>query len=202
MALPEAIPVRYTEEEAGYVTLRPVVRQTFRLHELLDMVLTVTGKDVERIRQILHSGTVVYHSYRYWWEGLDADHAELISQLARFPDPDPSRAFQPENCTHALLVAANTQTVLEIERAATSRRRLLQRRSAWDAIVAVTNAAEIDYAGYSYAHKADLFALELMPQSKAQVAAALQNLAPRNLRFDPRATERASRLVFVCPRKA
>ena len=44
MALPQEIPVRYTEEEAGYVSFRPVVRQTFRVHELLDMILSVTGK--------------------------------------------------------------------------------------------------------------------------------------------------------------
>jgi hypothetical protein len=201
MALPEVIPVRHTEEEAGYVTLRPVVRQTFRLHELLDMVLTVTGKDAERIRQILHSGTVVYHSYRYWWEGLDADPAELSSLLARFPDPDPSRPFLAESCAIVLLSAPNAQIVLEIERAAASRRRLLQRRSLWDALVAVAGAG-VAYAGYSYAHKADLFAIELTPESKAHIASALQNFAPRNLRYDVRATERASRLVFVCPRTA
>ena len=61
MPLPETIPVRYTEEEAGYVTVRPLVRQTFRLDELLDMILSVAGKDVARVRQLLHSGTVVYH---------------------------------------------------------------------------------------------------------------------------------------------
>ena len=64
MPLPETIPVRYTEEEAGYVTVRPIVRQTFRLDELLDMILSVAGKDAARVRQLLHSGTVVYHFYR------------------------------------------------------------------------------------------------------------------------------------------
>ena len=77
MALPETIPVRYTEEEAGYVSFRPVVRQTFRLNELLDMVLSVTGKDPERIQQILRSGTVVFHFYRYWWQGFEIAEAEL-----------------------------------------------------------------------------------------------------------------------------
>jgi len=56
VTLPESIPVRYTEEDAGYVTVRPIVKQTFRLDELLDMILSVTGKDAARIRQILHSG--------------------------------------------------------------------------------------------------------------------------------------------------
>ncbi len=70
MPLPEAIPIRYTEEEAGYVSFRPVVRQSFRPDQLLDMVLSVTGKDVARIKQILRSGTVVFHFYRYWWTGF------------------------------------------------------------------------------------------------------------------------------------
>ena len=64
MPLPDVIPVRYTEEEAGYVSFRPVVRQSFRPDQLLDMVLSVTGKDPARITQILRSGTVVFHFYR------------------------------------------------------------------------------------------------------------------------------------------
>jgi hypothetical protein len=67
MPLPETIPVRYTDEEAGYVTVRPVVRQTFLLEELLDMILSVAGKDAARVRQLLHSGTIVYHFFRYSW---------------------------------------------------------------------------------------------------------------------------------------
>jgi len=51
--LPETIPVRYTEEEADNFSIRPVKRQTFRLRELVDMVLRVTGKDLPRVQQIL-----------------------------------------------------------------------------------------------------------------------------------------------------
>ncbi len=98
MPLPETIPVRYTEEEAGYVTIRPVVRQTFRLNELLDMILSVAGKDVARIRQLLHSGTVVYHFFRYSWAGFDVNETELAAALAKFPDADPSRPFFPLIC--------------------------------------------------------------------------------------------------------
>src|SRR5208282_1625835 len=102
MPLPETIPVRYTEEEAGYVTVRPIVRQTFRLEELLDMVLSVTGKDAARVRQILHSGTIVYHFYRYSWAGFDANQADLATALEHFPDADPARIFAPDLCTVAL----------------------------------------------------------------------------------------------------
>ena len=102
MPLPETIPVRYTEEEAGYVTVRPLVRQTFRLDELLDMILSVAGKDVARVRQLLHSGTVVYHFYRYSWTGFDVDEAELAAALAKFPDAEPTRPFPAGQCTNAV----------------------------------------------------------------------------------------------------
>ena len=48
------------------------------------MVLSVTGKDSTRIKQILRSGTVVFHFYRYWWSGFDIDEAELTEILARY----------------------------------------------------------------------------------------------------------------------
>src|SRR5258706_10727747 len=114
MALPETIPVRYTEEEAGYVTVRPVVRQTFRLTELLDMILSVTGKDSARVRQILKTGTVVYHFYRYWWAGFDADEAEVSAALTKFPDSDTSRGFSGADCTTAIFesTGANPRILL------------------------------------------------------------------------------------------
>src|ERR1700738_2969947 len=106
MPLHETIAVRYTEEEAGYVTVRPIVRQTFRLDELLDMILSVSGKDAARIRQILHSGTVVYHFFRYSWTGFDAHEAELSAALTRFPDADPARPFDASQCTVAIFETA------------------------------------------------------------------------------------------------
>src|SRR5450432_930482 len=122
MPLPETIPVRYTDEEAGYVTVRPVVRQTFRLDELLDMLLSVAGKDIGRVRQLLHSGTIVYHFYRYTWYGFDADEAELAAALARFPDADSSRPFPPAQCTVVLFESggSNPRHLMELPRAAGS----------------------------------------------------------------------------------
>jgi hypothetical protein len=99
MPLPEVIPVRRTEEEAGYVSIRPVVRQNFRLNDLLGLVLGVTGKHPERIRQILRSGSVSFHGYHYSWGGFSLEDQELAALLAHFPDADPSRAFRPEACT-------------------------------------------------------------------------------------------------------
>jgi hypothetical protein len=202
MPLPEAIPVRYTEEEAGYVSFRPVVRQSFRPDQLLDMVLSVTGKDTARIRQILHSGTVVFHFYRYWWSGFDIDPSELASLLARFPDPDPSREFRAAECTSIAIESGATppRPAVEIQRHVISRARLFRRRSFWDALLAEVSSTPLTYNGYSFAHHADLYRLGLTPESRAQLAAAAASLAPRAMRKDLQAIGQAARVVFICPR--
>ncbi len=203
MAPPETIPVRYTEEEAGYVSFRPVVRQVFSLNELLDMVLSVTGKEPDRIRQILRSGTVVFHYYRYWWQGFEIADAELSALLARFPDPDPSRPFRIENCSAALIEdnSMPPHILIDIERAVASRTNLFRRRSFWDALASAAAAAEgpAAYHGYSYARRADLYRLELSHEQRAALLAAAAR-APRNLRREVGVFERSSRIVFVCPR--
>jgi hypothetical protein len=202
MPLPEVIPVRYTEEEAGYVSFRPVVRQSFRPDQLLDMVLSVTGKDAARIKQILRSGTVVFHFYRYWWTGFDIDAAELNGLLARFPDHDPSREFRSSECTIVALESAATppRPAIEIKRQAISRSGLFRRRSFWDALLAEVSSSSVVYHGYSFAHHADLYRLELTAESRARLAAAAASLAPRAMRKELQAIGQAARIVFICPR--
>jgi hypothetical protein len=201
MALPESIPVRYTEEEAGYVSFRPLVRQKFLLSELLDMVLSVTGKEPQRIRQILRSGTVVFHFYRYWWEGFAVDEAELEALLARFPDPNPARPFRIEECALAVLEDRSSppRFSVEIERAAAARTGLFRRRSFWDALHAAAASGPVAYHGYSYSRRADVYRLELGSEAQAALIAAAAR-TPRSLRRDLTAVEHASRILFVCPR--
>ena len=60
------------------------------------MVVSVAGKDLARVHKILSAGTVVFHSFRYWWTGFEADSAALQQLLQKYPDADPSRAhFAP-----------------------------------------------------------------------------------------------------------
>ena len=202
MPLPEVIPVRYTEEEAGYVSFRPIVRQSFRPDQLLDMVLSVTGKDAARIKQILRSGTVVFHFYRYWWTGFDIDPTELSGLLARFPDPDPSRKFRGEECTIVAIESGATppRPTVEIQRQAISRSRLFRRRRFWDVLLAEVSSNPVAYHGYSFAHRADLYRLELVPESRARLAAAAASLAPRAMRKELQALDQAARILFICPR--
>jgi len=201
MPLPDVIPVLYTEEEAGYVSFRPVVRQSFRPDQLLDMVLSVTGKDPARITQILRSGTVVFHFYRYWWTGFDIDPSELAGLLARFPDPDPSRQFRSSECTIAAIESGATppRPTLEIQTKAISGRRLFRRRSFWEALLAEVSSSPVTYQGYSFAHHADLYRLELNAESRGRLTAAV-SLAPRGMHKELQAIGQAARVAFLCPR--
>jgi len=200
--LPETIPVRYTEEEAGYVTVRPVVRQTFRLDELLDMILSVAGKDLARIRQLLHSGTVVYHFYRYSWAGFDVSDAELAAVLARFPDAEPSRPFVAEACKRVVFESggANPQHLLELDRAAGSKRRFLRARSFWDCLLEIAEREKPAYQSYSYVEHADVYRMPLDERLTLEIGRAAEQTAPRNLRAALRAGSRAVRAVLFCPR--
>ncbi len=115
MPLPETIAMRFTEEDAGYVTVRPVVKQTFRLGELADMVVSVTGKSVARVQQIFRAGTVVYNGYRYWWEGFTANEIEIAGLLSVFPDDDPALLFNPDRVTAlSLEIGGGTQRTLVV----------------------------------------------------------------------------------------
>jgi hypothetical protein len=202
MAVPDTIPVRYTEEEAEYLSVRPVRRQTFRLDELVDMVLSVTGKDAGRIQQILRSGTVVFHFYRYWWQALDLSAEELAGVLAGYPDPDPGRIFRAEECALILLESAGhpPRHTMELDRASADRRKLFSGQSAWDKLLAPARALPPGYHGYSYSRRADLFDLTLAPEQAAAILAEAARVAPRGLRITLEHFPPVVRLVYVSPR--
>jgi len=200
--LPETIPVRYTEEEAGYVTVRPLVRQTFRLDELLDMILSVAGKDVARVRQLLHSGTVVYHFYRYTWAAIEANEAELAAALAQFPDADPSRQFAPTKCTNAVFdeAGANPRHLLDLDRTVASKRRLFRGKSFWQSLLEIAAEENPVYQKYSYSRRADLYRLDLDAENASRIEEAANRLASGKLRSALRVLPSAACILFVCPR--
>jgi len=201
VALPETIPVRYTEEEAEYLSVRPVVRQTFHLQELIDMVLGVTGKDLARIQQILRSGTVVFHFYRYWWQGFEADAEELAAMLARFPDADHTREFRAEECTAVLLESGGEppRHSFEIRRDMASRKGLFRSRSFWDYLLVLGQEQGPTYQGYSYPRHADFFRLAISPEQTAALVREAQR-ASRQLRAGLHHLSEATRIIFICPR--
>jgi hypothetical protein len=205
--LPETIPVRFTEEDAECVSVRPVKRQTFRLRELVDMVLSVTGRDVPRIQKIFRAGTIVYHFYRYTWQGFEADITELTALLADFPQDfppgDPRRVFSSRGCAAVLIESAVVgRQPVEIPRAAAERKPLFASRSFWDCLLEVVaaNAASIIYSGYSFARHADLFRLGLSSGQSSAILRDAARLAPRNLRAAIQALGAPPRIVFMSPR--
>jgi predicted DNA-binding ribbon-helix-helix protein len=199
--LPETIAVRYTEEEAGYVTVRPLVRQTFRLDELLDMILSVAGKDAARVRQLLRSGTIVYHFFRYSWAGFDASETELAAALARFPDADPTRLFPPGQCTLAIMESGgiSPRPLMELDRAAGSKRRIFRGRSFWDRLLEIAAEENLTYQNYSYGRRADLYRLNLDAENIARIEEAANRLATGKLRSALRVLPGAASILFVCP---
>jgi hypothetical protein len=202
VALPEQIPLRYSDEDAGYVSMRPVVRQTFVLHDLIDMIVNVVGKNPERVQQILRTGTVVYNGYRYNWGSLSAELPELATLLASFPDDDPSRAFHPAEVTAVLLESGGgtQRSIFELSRDEASAKKLFAKESPWDLLLQFAAANPPRYEEYSYARHADRFRLTLPYDRAQQFLAALLQAAPRTLRHRWSALRPPAAITFLCPR--
>ena len=202
--LPDSIPVKYTEEEAEYLSVRPVVRQAFSSTELVDMVVSVAGKDLARVQKILSAGTVVFHSFRYWWTGFEADSVALREILQKYPDADPSRAFHAEDCTEVILESSGSppRHSLRIRRDEAGKRRLLRSRSFWDNLMNLARNAAPTYREYSYSQHGDIYALSLTPEQIARLAREATRSAPRTLRADLAVLSAISQIVFVCTRPA
>lgn len=203
MGAPKTIPVRLTEEVASFVDTRPVVRQTFSLHELVDMILATTGKNPTRIADILRSGTCTYNTYRYWWECFGLDEPALAAVLAEFPDADPARAFRPEACTWIMLTSGEEPIAhrLTLERASVSRRRWFRRQSFWDVVLRLAEAKSPVYGGYSYYHRGDLYDCSLDARDLARLDFEAARLARRPLR-QQLARAAWERMQLFCPRTA
>jgi len=202
MPFPETIAMRFTEEDAGYVTVRPVVRQTFRFAELTDMVVSITGKDVARLKQIFCAGTVVYNGYRYWWDGFASDESELAALLAPFPEDDPSRPFEAAAVDSISLEAGGgaQRSLISITRQEASEKRLFRERSPWEILLGAAKESPPRYERYSYAEQADVYRLNLSFEvahalQKEAIATARRALRKKLASFPP-----LSSLLFYVPR--
>ena len=216
MPLPETIAVKYTEEEAEYLSMRPLVRQTFRAPELVDMIVQVAGKDSARVQQILRAGTIVFHSFRYWWQGFDPDAAALAEILAKYPDADPGRPFRAADCSEVILessgspprhslsitkdsVAKATNPLQKIARA------LRNKPTFWQVLMNFAEAAQPRprYREYSYTRRADLYSIALTAQQIAHLAQeAVEPRPPRTPRRNPRAPRHLPNRLRLPARRA
>ncbi len=159
--LPETVRVKLSSEEAGAVSITPVVVRDMPLSELVELMLDLAGKDIRRIRDLLLRGTLVSRATRYRWEEWEASPEGLEALLASFPDPEPRRPFAPERCEHVLLHGPGLRA--DVPRGALAKRGLLSRRSFWDVLMDVVREAGPQYVGYSYREHADHYRLEIPP---------------------------------------
>jgi len=203
MPLSETIAMRFTEEDAGYVTVRPVVKQTFRLAELADMVVSVTGKNVPRVQQIFSAGTVVYNGYRYWWDGFSSNENEVTGLLALFPDDAPARLFNPEEVTAVSLeIGGGTQrSLVDITRREASAKRLFQKRSPWEILLDAAKVSTPRYERYSHGERADVYRVHLSPEMAAALLKQLRDTSPRALRKKLAPMHTPAAILFFAPRK-
>jgi hypothetical protein len=200
--LPETIAMRFTEEDAGYVTVRPVVKQTFRLGELADMVVSVTGKSPARVQQIFRAGTVVYNGYRYWWEGFGANEIEIAGLLSVFPDDDPALLFNADRVTAVSLdIGGGTQRALVgIERAEASGRKLFHKQSPWEILLGAAKDSSPRYEKYSHAERADVYRAQLSFEAATILMKQAAAVSSRGLRKKLTALQPPAAIFFFIPR--
>jgi hypothetical protein len=202
MPLPEIVRVKYTEEEAEYVTIRPVVQQQFRGSELVDMIVRVTGKDPLRIQQILRSGTIVFHAYRYWWQSFEPGASELGEILAQYPDPDFTRPFRTQDCVEVILESSGLvrSPSMHVRREDARRKKLLRKRSFWDCLMGLAQESAPAYREYSYAARADLYSALLERPQVARLALEARRYATGAARANLAVLVSVSQIVYACPR--
>jgi hypothetical protein len=157
VALPPEVRVKISSEAAGAIAMAEVAVRTIPMRDLIEQTLGVAGKNVVRLQEILHRGSLVSGESRLRWEGFPADPAELEAILATFPDPDPARSFDPRRCFHVQLLAGREK--LEMSRKIGAKRRLFRRRTFWDALMEIGRAAQ--YVEYSYKLRCDRYRLRL-----------------------------------------
>lgn len=183
------------------MSVRPVLRMDLRPEQLLELILGVTGKNAERVEQILRGGSVAAGGFRYWWEAVEVAASELEALLGAFPDADPTRPFDAAQC---VLVAVeggtSVKALAEFAAAAAARRRAFRRRSFWDALLAAAREQAPSYRSYSYARRGDLYALELADRTRVLLAQEARQFGVGDVRTQAAALLSAARLIYVCAR--
>jgi hypothetical protein len=161
MALPETIRVKLSSEEAGFVSITPVVAREIAVRELVELMLGITGKDVERVHELLLRGTLVSGASRFRWTGWDADRNDIEAMLGSFPDPEPARPFVPSCCVRAVLHGPGV--LVEIPRDVGARRKFLRQKSFWDVMIEIALQERLRYVDYCYREHADRYQMSISP---------------------------------------
>jgi hypothetical protein len=101
---------------------------------------------------------------------VEATHEEIRRMLGQFPDPEPWRDFESQKCVRVCLRDALRH--LEVTREAGLEKRLFQRQTFWNILMATVPSPA--YADYSYRDRADRFTATL----DAEQIRAIREAAP------------------------
>jgi hypothetical protein len=185
MPLPATVRVKLSSEAAEGISITRVVVQELPLHELIEHMLGITGKDEARIRELLLRGTLVSGASRFRWTGWEADGTAIRELLATFPDHDPARPFTCERCVRAVLRGGRQS--IDIPREAGARKPLLRKTTFWQSLMEIAAAGEVRYLHYSYKDRADCYRLELALADAEKLRAAGELVRYTTLREQIRA---------------
>ncbi|HUS06270.1 MAG TPA: hypothetical protein VMZ52_08245 [Bryobacteraceae bacterium] len=173
MSPDDPVRVKISSEAAESIALTPVVSQEMNVRELIRYVLPLTGKDAERVAELLTRGSLVSGGSRFRWSGLKPSLADVDSAFQLFPDPEPSRRFDPARCIQVTLQAEHSQIV--IAREVGAKKRLFRRRNFWDMLLELAHAPR--YVQYSYKEEADHYRVSLDATAAEALRAAARLLA-------------------------
>jgi len=138
--------------------------------ELVAIIVSGTGKNQARVREVMQRGSFVSGASRFRWERLDISDEEMARLVASFPDPDPQRPFNSAECIQMMLRGPAAQ--IAIDKQSAQRKRLFRRRSFWEAVLELSTG--LVYAGYSYKERADIYRVVLDEHCRKQLRAAAQ----------------------------
>ena len=185
--------VKISSEEAGSIALTPVVVRDMQVRELVELMLGVTGKDPQRIGELLKRGTFVSGASRFRWIGIEMDVSGILTS---FPDPDPSRQFVPGNCAHAILRGGPMR--IELPREAAQKKRLFQNGCFWDFLLAALPSPR--YLDYSFKERADTYRAPVAAEAAKALMEGSKLLAYSTLAAQVRAIPLDS-VDFYLPRE-
>lgn len=180
MSLPPTVRVKLSSEAAEGISITRVVVQDLPLRDLVEHMLGITGKNADRVRELLLRGTLVSGASRFRWTGWDADLAEVREMLVSLPGDDPARPFDPERCVRAVL--RGSRQPIALPREAGARKPFLRKASFWDLLMEFATASDMRYLHYSYKDRADCYRVELTLDAAEKLRAAAEMVRYSTLR--------------------
>jgi hypothetical protein len=172
MAATDTVRVKLSSEEAGSISLTPVVVREMPFRELVEEIAAVHGKDRARIAVTLKRGSVTGGATRFRWQPMELSDLELTSALACLPEDEPTRPFDVGRCTQALFTGPGVR--IAVLREVAESRRFFRRTSFWSALPEIAGSAQ--YVAYSYRERADIFRAPLSAGQREGIRKALSAL--------------------------